>query len=75
MQRRVYPDIESLSQGFAEFAAAALRDTLSRKPQATLVVPGGAGAAPAWAPHAQRARGIGSRFRSLPQTSLARGLS
>lgn len=41
MQRRVYPDIESLSQGFAEFAAAALRDTLSRKPQATLVVPGG----------------------------------
>ncbi|NBQ68352.1 MAG: 6-phosphogluconolactonase [Nitrosomonadaceae bacterium] len=41
MQRRVYPDIESLSQGFAEFAATALRDTLSRKPQATLVVPGG----------------------------------
>lgn len=41
MQRRVYPDIESLSQGFAEFAAAALRDTLSHKPQATLVVPGG----------------------------------
>ncbi|MDV6340552.1 6-phosphogluconolactonase [Nitrosomonas sp. Is24] len=41
MQRRVYPDIESLSQGFAEFAAAALRDTLNRKPQATLVVPGG----------------------------------
>lgn len=41
MQRRVYPDIESLSQGFAEFAAAALHDTLSRKPQATLVVPGG----------------------------------
>ena len=41
MQRHVYPDIESLSQGFAEFAAAALRDTLSRKPQATLVVPGG----------------------------------
>ncbi|MBL8498997.1 MAG: 6-phosphogluconolactonase [Nitrosomonas sp.] len=41
MQRRVYPDIESLSQGFADFAAATLRDTLSRKPQATLVVPGG----------------------------------
>lgn len=41
MQRRTYPDIESLSQGFADFAAAALRDTLSRKPQATLVVPGG----------------------------------
>ncbi|MBX9637636.1 MAG: 6-phosphogluconolactonase [Nitrosomonas sp.] len=41
MQRRVYPDIESLSQGFAEFAAATLRDTLSHKPQATLVVPGG----------------------------------
>lgn len=41
MQRRIYPDIESLSQGFAEFAAAALRNTLSREPQATLVVPGG----------------------------------
>ncbi|QOJ24383.1 MAG: 6-phosphogluconolactonase [Gammaproteobacteria bacterium] len=41
IQRHVYPDIESLSQGFADFAAAALRDTLSRKPQATLVVPGG----------------------------------
>lgn len=41
MQRRVYPDIESLSQGFAEFATTALRDALSRKPQAALVVPGG----------------------------------
>jgi 6-phosphogluconolactonase len=41
LQRKVYHDIEALSQGFAEFAAAALRDTLSRKPQATLVVPGG----------------------------------
>lgn len=41
LQRKVYPDIESLSQGFAEFAATALQITLSRKPQATLVVPGG----------------------------------
>jgi 6-phosphogluconolactonase len=41
MQRRTYPDIEALSQGFADFAATALQNTLSRKPQATLVVPGG----------------------------------
>ncbi len=41
LQRQVYPDIQSLSQAFAEFAATALLDTLSRKPQATLVVPGG----------------------------------
>lgn len=41
LQRKVYPDIESLSQGFADFAATALQNTLNRKPQATLVVPGG----------------------------------
>ncbi|MBS0424899.1 MAG: 6-phosphogluconolactonase [Proteobacteria bacterium] len=41
MQRRVYPDIESLSQGFADFAATVLQNTLAHKPQATLVVPGG----------------------------------
>ena len=41
LQRKVFPDIESLSQGFADFAATALQNTLSRKPQATLVVPGG----------------------------------
>ena len=41
LQRKVYPDIESLSQGFADFAATALQNTLSRRPQATLVVPGG----------------------------------
>lgn len=41
LQRKVFPNIESLSQGFADFAAAALRDTLNRKPQATLIVPGG----------------------------------
>lgn len=41
LQRQVYPDIESLSQAFADFAATALLDSLSRKPQATLVVPGG----------------------------------
>lgn len=50
-------------------------DTAPSPASRTLVVLGGAGAAPAWAPHTQRARGIGSRFRSLPQTSLARGLS
>ncbi|MBV6447030.1 6-phosphogluconolactonase [Nitrosomonas sp.] len=41
LQRKVFPDIESLGQGFADFAATALKNTLSRKPQATLVVPGG----------------------------------
>lgn len=41
MQRHVYPDIESLSQGFADFAATTLQNTLARKPHATLVVPGG----------------------------------
>ncbi|PXX13956.1 6-phosphogluconolactonase [Nitrosomonas ureae] len=41
MHRHAYPDIESLSQGFADFAATTLKNTLTRKPQATLVVPGG----------------------------------
>lgn len=41
MQRHVYPDIESLSQGFADFAATTLQNTLARKPHTTLVVPGG----------------------------------
>lgn len=41
MQRHVYPDIESLSQGFADFAATTLQNTLSQKPHATLVIPGG----------------------------------
>ncbi|WP_350132657.1 6-phosphogluconolactonase [Nitrosomonas sp.] len=41
LQRKVFPNIESLSQGFADFAATALQNTLNRKPQATLVVPGG----------------------------------
>lgn len=41
LQRKVFPDIESLSQGFADFAATALQNTLNRKPRATLVVPGG----------------------------------
>jgi len=41
LQRKVFPDIESLSQGFADFAATALQNTLSRKPQAAIVVPGG----------------------------------
>lgn len=41
MRRLVYSDIQSLSAGFAEFAAATLHDTLTQKPRATLVVPGG----------------------------------
>ena len=41
MQRHVYPDIESLSQGFADYAVGVLQNTLSQKPHATLVVPGG----------------------------------
>ncbi|MBX9893882.1 MAG: 6-phosphogluconolactonase [Nitrosomonas sp.] len=41
LQRKVFPGIEALSQGFADFAATALQNTLRRKPQATLVVPGG----------------------------------
>lgn len=41
MQRHYFPDIESLSQGFADYAADVLQNTLTRKPEATLVVPGG----------------------------------
>ncbi|PSJ17090.1 6-phosphogluconolactonase [Nitrosomonas supralitoralis] len=41
MQRHTYPDIESLSQGFADFSESVLKNILARKPQATLVVPGG----------------------------------
>lgn len=41
LQRQVYPDIESLSQGVADFATTALQSTLSRQQQATLAVPGG----------------------------------
>ena len=41
MQRHVYPNIESLSQGFSDFAATTLQNALARKPHATLVVPGG----------------------------------
>lgn len=41
LQRQVYPDIESLSRGVADFAAAALQNTLSRQQQVTLAVPGG----------------------------------
>jgi 6-phosphogluconolactonase len=41
MQRHVFPDIEQLSQAFADFAATTLQNTLAHKPQATLVVPGG----------------------------------
>lgn len=41
LQRKAFPDIEALSQGFADFAATALQNTLRRQAQATLVVPGG----------------------------------
>lgn len=41
MQRQVFTDIESLSQGFAEHAATVLQQALIRKPQTSLVVPGG----------------------------------
>lgn len=41
MQRHVFPDIEQLSQAFADFAATTLQNTLANKLQATLVVPGG----------------------------------
>lgn len=41
MQRHVFPNIEQLSQVFADFAATTLQNTLSQKQHATLVVPGG----------------------------------
>jgi len=41
MQRYAFPNIEELSQAFADFAATTLQNTLAHKPQATLVVPGG----------------------------------
>ena len=41
LQRKVFPGIKALSQGFADFAATALQNTLRRQAQATLVVPGG----------------------------------
>jgi len=41
MQRHVFPNIEQLSQAFADFAATTLQNTLAQKQHATLVVPGG----------------------------------
>lgn len=41
MQRHVFPNIEELSQAFADFAETTLQNTLAQKQQATLVVPGG----------------------------------
>ena len=41
MQRHYFPNIEQLSQSFADYAAATLQNTLNQKPHATLVVPGG----------------------------------
>lgn len=41
MQRHTFPDIESLSRSFAQYVETALHNTLSRKPHATLALPGG----------------------------------
>ncbi len=41
MQRHDFPNIEQLSQAFADFTASTLQNTLSQKQHATLVVPGG----------------------------------
>jgi 6-phosphogluconolactonase len=41
MQRHYFPDIEQLSQNFAKYVEITLQNTLIRKQQATLVVPGG----------------------------------
>ncbi|UJP06148.1 MAG: 6-phosphogluconolactonase, partial [Nitrosomonas sp.] len=41
MQRKVFPDIDSLSQDFADFAATVLQNALTRRPQVALAVPGG----------------------------------
>lgn len=41
MQRHTFPDIESLGRSFAQYAETALHNTLSRKPHATLALPGG----------------------------------
>lgn len=41
MQRHYFPDIEQLSQSFAKYVETTLQNTLTRKPQATLAVPGG----------------------------------
>ena len=41
LQRQVYPDIDSLSQGVADFAATALHNTLKRQHHAVIAVPGG----------------------------------
>ncbi len=41
MQRHYFPNIEQLSQSFANYVETTLQNTLARKPEATLVVPGG----------------------------------
>jgi 6-phosphogluconolactonase len=41
LQRHYFPDIEQLSQSLAKYVETALQDALTRKPQATLAVPGG----------------------------------
>ncbi len=41
MQRHYFANIEQLSQSLAKYVENALQNTLTRKPQATLIVPGG----------------------------------
>lgn len=41
MQRHYFPNIGQLSQSVAKYVESTLQHTLARKPQATLVVPGG----------------------------------
>lgn len=41
IQRKHYPNIAQLAESFADYAAVTLKDSLAKKPAATLVVPGG----------------------------------
>ena len=41
MQRNYYANIDQLAKGFADYAATALQNDLTKKQKATLVVPGG----------------------------------
>lgn len=41
IERNCYPNITQLAEGFADYAAAMLNDSLANNPKATLTVPGG----------------------------------
>lgn len=41
MKRKYYPDIQDLISGFTDYATTVLNRTLTKQPQASLVVPGG----------------------------------